>query len=390
MVIQKNNIEHLPWLDGLRGIAALWVLLSHVQILSGFRTIPVLSWGSLAVDLFMMLSGFLMTHHYILRKNKEPWERLSTAGKFWLRRFFRIAPLYYVLLVIALFMGDYLGESRHSIAAVWPNTATDPERYFDQSIQNIIAHFTFYFGFSPTYSFRSPLPDWSIGLEMQFYLVFPLLMFLMYKFGPVKITFATLLGCLFLQNVFPGFFHQFQMPSFLLLKLYVFSIGIWIALARDDGEMKRGFSVALGIAIAYFVMDRSGLAFGRIVIVVLMFYLMDNGTMPASKYLTKVVEWARVTLSSRISVFLGETSYASYLVHLLFVIPIAGWLSTQTFYVELPGSVRFGLCLALTIPFIYFTSWVLFNKVEKRGIDIGKLAIKAFEKKKFSNANTFK
>jgi len=70
-----NNLQHLPWLDGLRGIAALWVMLSHIQILSGLRSLPVLSWGNVAVDLFMMLSGFLMAHHYVLRQDKEPWNK---------------------------------------------------------------------------------------------------------------------------------------------------------------------------------------------------------------------------------------------------------------------------------------------------------------------------
>src|SRR3569832_20408 len=115
----KKNAEHLPWLDGLRGFAALWVLASHVQILSGMHAVPVLSWGGLAVDLFMLLSGFLMAHHYVLRREREPWEDRSTFLIFWLRRFFRIAPLYYVLLVIALGLGPWLGEAREMIAQVW-------------------------------------------------------------------------------------------------------------------------------------------------------------------------------------------------------------------------------------------------------------------------------
>ena len=99
-----NNTDHLPWLDGLRGFAALWVLVSHAQILSGMRGIPVLSWGELAVDLFMLLSGFLMAHHYVLRQEKEPWDAKATFYTFWLRRFFRIAPLYYFLLFFALLL----------------------------------------------------------------------------------------------------------------------------------------------------------------------------------------------------------------------------------------------------------------------------------------------
>ena len=82
---------HIGALDGLRGGAALWVLIGHATILTGTR-IPILSKPDLAVDLFMMLSGFLMCFHYLERRETEPWHRRSTWTLFWTRRFFRIAP----------------------------------------------------------------------------------------------------------------------------------------------------------------------------------------------------------------------------------------------------------------------------------------------------------
>lgn len=64
-------------LDGLRGLAALWVLIGHAHILTGFR-VPIIGDPDLGVDLFVMLSGFLMVFHYQLRRKKEPWEAPST------------------------------------------------------------------------------------------------------------------------------------------------------------------------------------------------------------------------------------------------------------------------------------------------------------------------
>jgi peptidoglycan/LPS O-acetylase OafA/YrhL len=124
---------HLPWLDGLRGIAALWVLLHHTFILTGGRGMPVLSWGKLAVDLFMMLSGFLMAHHYMLRRAAKPWGAPSTWTDFWARRWFRISPLYYALLAAALVFGPLIGDQRDLVAAIWPATATAATRYNDAS-----------------------------------------------------------------------------------------------------------------------------------------------------------------------------------------------------------------------------------------------------------------
>ena len=128
--------SHVPWLDGLRGIAAFWVVVSHVQILTGLRYVAVLSWGDLAVDLFMILSGFLMANHYIQRRATEPWDQTRTAVRFWVRRFFRIAPLYYALLATAMLLGPTLGEYRTAISDVWTQAATPLDRYNNQTLAN--------------------------------------------------------------------------------------------------------------------------------------------------------------------------------------------------------------------------------------------------------------
>ena len=372
----KNNQSHLPWLDGLRGGAAVWVLLSHVQILTGMRYIPVLSWGSLAVDLFMMLSGFLMAHHYIERQNSEPWNTKKTIALFWIRRFFRIAPLFYLLLVIAFMIGPWLGECRATIALVWPSTATPMERYNDNSVTNFLIHLSFLFGALPHWSFRSPLPDWSIGLEMQFYLAFPIIMLAMSTAGPIKTSIGIVTLALGFRFLFPDIYHAFQMPSLLLMKLQVFLIGIWIAYARWHGSMKLGFIASMGIALIWAILERNQIAIARVGLVVLMFYLMDNGTMPLGHSLRRLVDKLRGLLSNKLSVFLGDASYASYLLHLLIVLPIAAWLTTFPQYLALHGSTRFFICLALTLPLIYLGAYFLFHYVEKFGIDMGKLIIK--------------
>jgi peptidoglycan/LPS O-acetylase OafA/YrhL len=253
----NSNEDHLPWLDGLRGLAALWVLISHVRILSGMKYVPVLSWGGLAVDLFMILSGFLMAHHYIQRRKAEPWEQSRTVFVFWTRRFFRIAPLYYVLLILSLLLGPMLGEYRAAIAAVWPDTATPASRYLDHGMVNVISHLSFAFGFLPDFAFRTPLPDWSIGLEMQFYLVFPAIMLAIARIGPVKTTLLFIAACIALKVLFPAFFHQFEMPSFLPMKLSVFFGGIWIALARAHTSMRPGLFIAVALAIVWVTIERS-------------------------------------------------------------------------------------------------------------------------------------
>jgi len=373
----KVTPEHVPWLDGLRGTAALWVLLSHVQILTGMKAIPILSWGDLAVDLFMMLSGFLMAHHYIQRQAHEPWDTSKTAYVFWIRRFFRIAPLYYVILLVAFILGPWLGDNRAAIAAVWPDTATPPSRYFDQSITNAIAHISFTFGFLPNFAFRTPLPDWSIGLEMQFYLVFPLIMLGIARIGPIKASLVIIFACFILHALFPGYFRQFDMPSFLPIKLYVFLMGIWIAVSRTQNSMLQGFWISLFLGGLWAIIERSEQSIARVVMVAAMFYLMNDGTLPGSAFLQRRIDKLRQYLFSPVSEFLGNTSYATYLVHLIIVLPVAGQLSRLPQYRALDPTLRFALCLSIAIPIVYTLSWLLYNAIEKPGIRAGKAVVRA-------------
>jgi len=377
--------DHIPWLDGLRGAAALWVFLSHVQILSGMRWTPILSWGGLAVDLFMMLSGFLMAHHYRLREAREPWAAPATWATFWTRRWFRIAPLYYLLLVVALALGPWIGLHRDAIAAVWPGTATSGLRYTDQSITNLLAHASFVFGVLPDYAFRTALPDWSIGLEMQFYLAFPFLMLSIARFGMLRAGLGVMAACLALRALLPGFFNAFEMPAFLPLKLYVFVLGIWIALSRGraaKGGMRLPLAVATAVCLAVFAMDRSSESVGRLLLVVALFYLMDDGSLPASAALRRPVLTARRLLAAPLSRFAGDTSYGFYLVHLLVLIPVAGWLAGHPEYLALPVFARFVLCAGIAGALSLSVAWLLFRSVETAGIRAGKRALNTLRQRR--------
>jgi peptidoglycan/LPS O-acetylase OafA/YrhL len=370
--LSGHGERNLPWLDGLRGIAALWVLSSHVQILSGVGYLPVFSWGDLAVDLFMLLSGFLMAHNYIARKDDEPWHSSRTIGQFWLRRFFRIAPLYYVVLLVALIVGPLMGQFRADIASVWPQTNTASDRYLDQSLSNVLMHVSFLFGFSPKYAFRTVLPDWSIGLEMQFYLFFPFIMLLMARLKPIVASAILITGCVLARPLFRDFIHEFPMPAFLLMKFYVFLIGMWIAQARAERSMLKGLLIGIGIATMWLILERSPVAVARVLMVAGMFYLMNNGTLPGSDAVTGITVRLRQILSNKIAVFMGETSYSVYLVHLLIVLPVAGLLAREPAYTALPALMRFALVTLISLPVSYALGWALYNTVEKKGIQLGK------------------
>jgi peptidoglycan/LPS O-acetylase OafA/YrhL len=94
--------KHIPQLDGLRGLAVLLVLVGHSAI--AFTGVPAFDWidgyTSLGVQLFFVLSGFLITRILLDAKDRPHYFR-----NFFARRSLRIYPLYYALLGFVMFSG---------------------------------------------------------------------------------------------------------------------------------------------------------------------------------------------------------------------------------------------------------------------------------------------
>lgn len=144
-------------LDLLRGIAILLVVLSHCathasSVIPGLPRIGY-DYGQLGVQLFFIVSGYTMMLTYGERTD------LAAAGSFYLRRVFRIVPLFWIAIPFYLAITNGQGISEWAPDGV---SATD-----------VILTVLFLQLFSPT-AFNSVVPGgWSIAVEMQFYLLFP-------------------------------------------------------------------------------------------------------------------------------------------------------------------------------------------------------------------------
>ncbi len=186
--------KHIPALDGIRGIAILAVLLTHAEALGDTRTFiqtPALkpflvsmTFGWAGVDLFFVLSGFLITGILIQTRTAA-----NRAISFYARRFLRIFPIYYLTLAIVL-----------GGAAEWPwlNAVlqkgwADRASYFvylqnwsvlwgsDGLRLNILGHF------------------WSLAVEEQFYLVWPVIVWMLPDRAVLKVCIAGALCALMLR-----------------------------------------------------------------------------------------------------------------------------------------------------------------------------------------------
>src|SRR4051794_2005679 len=139
----------LPGLHGLRATAAMMVLLYHLHAIPPVRAVPeMLPWIAthfgLGVHLFFALSAFSLA-----------WANPQAAtrpGPYLVKRFFRIAPLYWLLATLILLVGR------------WPGTG------------RVLAEYGFAFNFIPGWHGGLVPAGWTVGVEMPFYLVLPLLL----------------------------------------------------------------------------------------------------------------------------------------------------------------------------------------------------------------------
>lgn len=225
-----GSTKRIPELDGLRGIAIFVVILCHyvggayvgVRHSLATRIAEVLGLGTVGVDLFFILSGFLIGGILLSSRSSPQYYRT-----FYLRRFFRIIPIYYLwLLIFGLAM----------IAAKTWNVWDGPEFH---TVTPYWAYFIFiqnYFQGSTVVQFFWLRPLWSLAVEEQFYLLAPPVI---RKLSPERLIKA-LSGMLIFS---------------LLLRLFLSSMygmdhGYWGIGASEDWMPCRADDLALGMIVA--------------------------------------------------------------------------------------------------------------------------------------------
>ena len=148
----EPNLKKIEGIDGLRAIAALLVFSAHV-------TIPYLGGGGIGVDIFFAISGFLITLTFV--RNKED------LLKFWFNRAFRIYPPLVVTAILACF----------GILLTHQTSIKELSNNFFPAVLGV-ANFARYIIDSPTFLGHY----WSIAVEEQFYLFYPIAFILISKF----------------------------------------------------------------------------------------------------------------------------------------------------------------------------------------------------------------
>jgi peptidoglycan/LPS O-acetylase OafA/YrhL len=157
-----SSVEKLAYVDVLRGVAILMVIIIHTSLpvngLSNF-TGYIDRYGQMGVQLFFVASAYTLCHSFVGRAN-EP----KPLTSFFMRRFFRIAPLYYLAIVVY-----YLLEPVIHILSIIKLPISE------YNLASISANIIFIHGFVRSANNNIVPGGWSIGTEMAFYGLFPIL-----------------------------------------------------------------------------------------------------------------------------------------------------------------------------------------------------------------------
>jgi peptidoglycan/LPS O-acetylase OafA/YrhL len=157
-------------IDGLRAIAVLPVVIYHIAQ-------SYLRGGFVGVDVFFVISGYLISAHIL----EETREGSFSAANFWARRFRRIAPAYAVMMAAV------------TAIVLWRYFPFETVKYGQSLVASVLSVSNLYFWstinyFNPAGETSPLLHTWSLAVEEQFYLLFPLAILAIRHFAPSRLT----------------------------------------------------------------------------------------------------------------------------------------------------------------------------------------------------------
>lgn len=335
--------RHIDFLDPLRGIAIFLVFLYHclglafgsdrlpcgrwlstLNVSRSFLPLIPVTFGWAGVSLFFVISGFCI--HLSFSRHPQ-W------STFFARRFFRIYPPYLVVLLL--------------LAFVYPVTRLKFPS--GEDLAQLLSHLTLTYNTSPRWVFGLNPSLWSIAVEAQLYLLYPILLFLAVRFGWWR-TLLSVCAIEAAQRLFYGLLWTFtssSVPRLVTDSPFFFwgswSVGAWVAERHLRGQtsfVSRSTIYAAGaLAIAAsLIKPLSGLSF-------LLFAIMTG--LLITKLLTQPDQ--ALPIPRRLGTHfqkVGLCSFSLYLVHQPLLMGIPHLLGQMTSGSYIHPLVMFSVCVA--------------------------------------------
>lgn len=358
----SSGASRMPHVDGLRAIAMLIVLFGHGW--QGFQYhIPVRIFGHqtdltqflqvayLGVPGFLALSGFCLFYPYVACPDRKDPSLLD----FWRRRIRRIIPPYYATLAIFGLI------ALTNLQPGGPMPIAFIKRWF-------LWHLPLLHNLRPEYAGAVNATMWSMGLEWQLYVFFPILFVLYKRFNPGWVAFVSFLVTLVVREYVRSSceimgsgddINLYVLSYSVFGRIFDFSIGMYIAtkLAKRPGHgafanvsiVERAMFVLAGLASA-FLLVRNALQMPG-------YQDIENFPIEAAwaMFFAGLILWTlkfdilHKIVAHPVLVFLGVISYSVYLLQGSILWPICGALSRHTHGVIVPMLLEYGLVLPLVI-----------------------------------------
>lgn len=296
-----EHLSYLPHLDGLRSLALLYVLLFHFRVFGAVG-------GYLGVDIFLVLSGFLMTR-IILR---DVIARTFSMRAFMTRRFWRLYPA--LLVTVAC--------TRATACLIFtPKLRVEVER---STLSSLLFSSNLYFMRTATYfgvssDLKPLLHTWSLSLEEQFYIFWPLFLMFTYRaLGTSNHRLTVAIACVTVSsfslataNARNDSFTFFSLPT----RIFEFTVGGLVALNYQ--ALARMFHEPV---------LASAVSFASVVLMTHPVFRPPSSISPGTSSICTLLGtallivtprslFAEHVLSSRPARFFAKISYSAYLVH---------------------------------------------------------------------------
>lgn len=296
-------MNYIKQLDSIRAFAVIMVIISHWVPKNYTRIQPL---GSVGVDVFFVLSGFLitrilLTEKKIIEEDAGRENKLTAIAKFMARRSLRIFPIYYMMLLVLYFGATYL-----------PNPIPIDWKYYVVYIQNFV-----YYG-RQMYPGGKVFPFWSLAVEEQFYLIWPWVLFFINKkyIKQVMIT-GIIIGTMssLLFPLIPG--GKILSPVLTICCLQAFCLGGLLSywslsgvsvLEKKYETLKKMASISLVLYLGFRILYPNMIYLDRICIAIITTWIILS-------ILLKRTNSFDFVLNNKLLISIGRVSYGIYIFH---------------------------------------------------------------------------
>ena len=350
---------HLGGIESLRAYAALAVIVFHVIHLAQFdppQSLMAMKWHfGRGVPLFFAVSAFSLAYGYFGRLGEASQQRA-----FYLRRVFRIAPLYYLATFFQLAL-NY------------------PSMWALHHPVEMLLNLTFLFGLSPNHVEGIALASWSIGVEMLFYAILPLVLFFVRDLRSAIIftvlsSVAAIVYFVVLSGI-PGTPPAFIQHG-LIFNLPYFAFGLLAFFVWKVASPAAFWPVLAGAGLGIWGLLWAAGVFGSFVGAPLGSAVYQTLWGAPLALMCLALAWRDgPPVSWSATRFLGKISFSLYLAH-PHVLAMLAATGVYERIQALPGGsgVRFPAACAVTLIVLVPIAYALYRLVEAPGMNLGRLA----------------